>query len=101
MANSTRQNRYKNGVHIGLKHNRTRKGYFLIIDPFEIEKKTGNFNTKARPICSGCNNPTVSLKPDFGITATIRRPEIARYCQYCEVIFPKYRKVVSTYDQYR
>lgn len=109
MTHSTRESSYKEGTHIGLKHNRTRKKYYLITDPYEIakrkKKKTGrdSFDPNARPICSGCDKPTMILEGNRGghLPKDERYERPARYCYRCEVIFPKYRKVVSTYDQYR
>lgn len=81
----------------------------MITDPYEIaarkKRKTGvdRFDPNARPICSGCDKTTILLSGDRGnhLPKEERYEKPARYCPRCEVIFPKYRKVISTYDQYR
>ena len=88
-SNSTVEPRYKKGVHYGLKHNRTRKKYFLLPQT-QIE-----ILQHAKRRCSGCKRPVEKLTPDRGYGANPRHPIIALHCPRCEVIFPAYRKVVS------
>lgn len=91
-GNTTVEPRFKNGVQYGLKHTRTRKKYYLLPQTKAQELR----NEKRR--CSGCKKPVEKLKPDRGYGATPRHPTIALHCPRCEVIFPAYRKVVSTIE---
>lgn len=87
---NTRENSFKEGVQMGLKHTRTRKKYTVFFDPHDPSVKGK---------CSGCKRPVVVLRPDIGETAKERRPLVGLYCQHCEVIFPNYRKVCSIYER--
>lgn len=90
---STRENSFKEGVHMGLKHTRTRKKYYL--------KKGKYRNSKMR--CSGCDGVPMVLQgnhgPSFPKNKRYERP--ALYCPRCQVIYPKYSVVVSMVGQYQ
>jgi hypothetical protein len=92
MNKSTRENSFKEGVHIGLKHTRTRTKYYLVKGPYR--------NSKYR--CSGCNNPVMILKGDRGNHLSIEERYVrpALYCNHCKVIFPKYAIIISKVGQY-
>lgn len=92
MGKSTRENTFKEGVHIGLKHTRTRTKYYLI----EGQDK------KTKPKCSGCGKAVMVLKGDKGnhLSSKERYVRPALYCERCKVIYPKYSIVISRVGQY-
>jgi len=89
---STREKNYKEGIHMGLKHTRTRKKYYLKDGPYRNSKKR----------CSGCDKPPMKLKGDHGahFPKKERYEEPCLYCPRCKVVFPKYSVVVSLVGQY-
>jgi len=96
MGRNTRQNSFKKGVHIGLKHTRTRTKYYLKAGP--------HYNSKMR--CSGCDNPVMEIRADHGKYSQHakegnRYEKPAMYCYHCQVIFPRYAVVVSLVGQYQ
>lgn len=92
MNHSTRENSYKEGVHIGLKHTRTRTKYYLV----------EGTNKRSKKRCSGCNKPVMVLKGDKGnhLSTRDRYVRPALYCETCKVIYPKYSIVISRVGQY-
>ena len=93
MGVNTRENSFKEGIHIGLKHERTRKKYYL---------KKGEFKN-SKPRCSGCGKTPMKLQGDHGpsFSKDERYERPALYCPICKVIYPRYSVVVSLVGQYQ